>query len=279
MSELLEFERPPVTETIIGLQFDPVRFMNYHSGLLWEKINHRYTNIQEQTVIQPVFEMFGGNSPNSNQINFPFSLPIFGGAEASRYWFISADDIELMQIQNNRILHNWRKRAEEQNYPHYKHIKEKFFDDLKVTKEFFRDQAIGEITPNQCELCYINTIKINDAIYPIKNAHDLTPLLAPKVTHPADNLKFEGSGIASRFVLYGTNDEPYGRVHLKLAPENFNGGVVAALKLELMVRARPPKDLPFDALPDFFDTLHNTISKVFRSVIAEEVQEAWGIKK
>ncbi|OUJ05370.1 TIGR04255 family protein [Acetobacter malorum] len=281
MSELLKFEHPPVTETIIGLQFNPVGFMNYHSGLLWEKFKEYYTGIQEQAVVQPVFEMFGGNSPNLNQMNFPFPFPFppFGNTEASRYWFISADDTEVMQIQNNRILHNWRKRSEDQKYPHYNNIKEKFFNDLHVTREFFCQRSIGEIIPNQCELCYVNIIKLNDDRYSIKNAHDLTHLLAQKVTPPSSNLKFEGSGISSRFVLYDTNQEPCGRVHLNLAPENFNGGMVTALKLEVMVRARPSKDSFPDALPAFYDTLHDTALKVFMSVIADEVLAAWGVQK
>ena len=52
-----------------------------------------------------------------------------------------------MQIQQDRIVHNWRRREAEQEYPRYEAIRESF----RLSAEFQRflsDENVGKITPN-----------------------------------------------------------------------------------------------------------------------------------
>jgi len=59
-ADLPDFERPPVTEVVLSLQFASLPGLkNVHAGLLWQHFSTRYPNVEEYPPIAPVFETFG----------------------------------------------------------------------------------------------------------------------------------------------------------------------------------------------------------------------------
>lgn len=277
MSELLQFENPPVTEAIISLQFSPVKFSNVYAGLLWNELKSRYAEVSEHPPLPPAFEMFGGKSSMGGNQHFPFPLNLSSALSmCSRYWFASADETSLMQIQRDRLVHNWRRRSSNPDYPSYIKVKGSFQEDLETFETFLKKNDLGEITPNQCEISYINVINFSDLSVECKNAHDITPLLAPEIVSP-DGLKFEGSSVTSRFIILDESSGPCGRVHVNLTPEANDEGQVKLVRVEITARGRPDKSGGLATALDFLDILHEKAIAVFKTVISNALKESWGI--
>src|SRR5438874_10933045 len=60
MAELRSFKRPPVIETVLGVQFDPLPAMtNAHLGLFWELLGAEWPHVTDVMAIEQQFERFG----------------------------------------------------------------------------------------------------------------------------------------------------------------------------------------------------------------------------
>ena len=84
----------------------------------------------------------------------PFPMP--------RYWFIAADEINLIQIQKDAFMFNWRRR--EGKYPRFhsniKPIFDKYYD---LFSDFIQTEfSITELPISLCELTYVNVIESCD---------------------------------------------------------------------------------------------------------------------
>src|SRR5262245_12988574 len=112
---LPEFERPPVIETSIGVEFSPLDAWQVpHFGLYWAEIRNRFPKFD----VQP---------PTTSQLEDPDNVFTRKGISVvpmtkleARCWFIDAADSMLVQVQNNKFFLNWRKRTEP--YPRYETI-------------------------------------------------------------------------------------------------------------------------------------------------------------
>ena len=101
------YSNPPVTEMLLSIQFATLpAFRSYHVGLLWSQLRREYPTISEQAPLGAVFETFGVSSPHTGL----FPLGMLLGTQMSRFWLESADGIDVLQIQQDRIIHNWRQR-------------------------------------------------------------------------------------------------------------------------------------------------------------------------
>src|SRR5712691_2385152 len=79
----VDFDRPPVTETILGVQFAPLQgFTLPYAGLLWLKFRERYPNHEVRPPLSPVVEDFTG--PPRPAL---FGIELSSEPDA-RFWFI-----------------------------------------------------------------------------------------------------------------------------------------------------------------------------------------------
>jgi hypothetical protein len=81
----------------------------------------------------------------------------------NRYWFLTPDKTELIQFQQDRFIHNWRKVINKNNeYPRFEAVIEKFSDEARSLDSYFLDKGWGPITPTQCEVTYVNQMSLLD---------------------------------------------------------------------------------------------------------------------
>src|SRR5258708_12433324 len=82
-ADLPDFERPPVTEVALSIQFARLpKVTNIHGGLLWSEFRADYPNYEEHPPLAPAFEIFGPNPAAGHQLEF------FAGAPLIRPWLI-----------------------------------------------------------------------------------------------------------------------------------------------------------------------------------------------
>jgi len=142
----IKFEKPPINEVVISTYFNPPihGLRNEHIGLFWHSVREDFPQVLQQNPV-------GGMDISIGQDIFP--MP--------RYWLIAADDINLVQIQKNAFMFNWRRR--EDDYPHYDNLKSGFDRYFSVFKDFVLSETdTKDLKVDGCELTYINTIESCD---------------------------------------------------------------------------------------------------------------------
>ena len=153
--DLADFDNPPVVETVLSVQFERLAAMrSVHFGLFWQRVKDEFPNTQEHPALAPVMEL--PDEPVTQvQLRFEtretYPLP--------RAWLLNSGGSEVMQIQDDRFIKNWRKAAPNAEYPHYTPvIKPAFNRDFERFRTFVADEKLGEIKVTQCEVTYVSHI-------------------------------------------------------------------------------------------------------------------------
>jgi uncharacterized protein (TIGR04255 family) len=165
-ADLPDFANPPLNEVVLGVQFDPpAGYQPIRAGEVWNLFSAEFPQVQELPPLPPNFETFGPQVSLFGLGGASGLSPIVGfgpmvGAMHNRFWFVSESGEQLIQFQNDRLLHNWRKVAGRDNYyPRYDSISSRFFYELNELQSFMSGLRPQELRIRQCEIAYINHIK------------------------------------------------------------------------------------------------------------------------
>ncbi len=122
---------------------------------MWALFRKDYPRVEELAPLQPMFETFG--LPQGGQIGFGITM----GAPRNRFWFISLSGDELIQFQQDKLLHNWSKIGDQTNeYPRFEKIIATFESEIHILNSYFVNLAGKPAAINQCEISYINHIPL-----------------------------------------------------------------------------------------------------------------------
>jgi len=139
----VRFSKPPVHEVVIGAYFDPPlhTLRNEHIGILWSRLRDEGFPVVQQ---HPPLD---GQTMGAGEFIMP------------RFWFMSSDEVTLIQVQKNALLFNWRKGEAE--YPGFAAGLKPSFDEYYKILEAFASEELGEreIKIRACELTYIGMIQ------------------------------------------------------------------------------------------------------------------------
>ena len=95
----------------------------------------------------PIGEVAVQFSPESNFADVPV-----------RCWFINPDDTQLIQVQNNCFIRNWRTTEQTPDYLHYDVIRPLFERDWSTFLTFLSEEQLAPPTVWQCEVAYVNNL-------------------------------------------------------------------------------------------------------------------------
>ena len=266
--DLPDFLRPPINEVVLSIQFRALsEFGNGHVGLLWSKFRKDYPDLSEQAPLQTIFETFGNVQAAQQGIQIETLL----NPPMSRFWFTERSGHELIQVQQDRFLHNWRKREDEQAYPHYEAIRARFHEEIAIFEDFLRTEQLGELKANQCEVSYINAIELVEAD-PHSSLQEITSLWAGNLSQEA-GLELEDSMVRCRFVLRDAG-KPIGRVHVHFTPAHRTADRRPVIRLEITARAKPADESVRAAL-ELLDKERSEVVKMFAAVTTPAMQKLW----
>ncbi|MGH7099830.1 MAG: TIGR04255 family protein [Stellaceae bacterium] len=270
-ADLPDFERPPINEVVLSIQFASIpAFRSVHIGLLWDKFRQEYPKVSERPPLPAAFETFGGMPVNPAPL---FQIEALTAPPMSRFWFEEEEGAEIIQIQQDRIVHNWRKRETEQRYPRYETIRQRFASDLERFGAFLASEHLGELRPNQCEVTYINLIEIpgDDDIH--RHLARITPLWAGRFSESC-SFELESAGIQTRFVLR-EDGKPFGRVYVNCTPAVLIAQNRPGIRLDIIARGKPRDESIAEALR-LLDTEREVVVRTFAAVTTPEMWEIWG---
>jgi len=150
---LPDFRQPPLNEVVVGVQFAPaIGYQQILAGEVWGLFRTDFPVVEEHPPIPPAFETFG--LPSGAQINLGFIT----GAQHDRFWFLSDSRAELIQFQQDRLLHNWRKVGEQTAYPRFEAMIVRFQREMTALETYFSSLSPQRLICNQAEISYINHI-------------------------------------------------------------------------------------------------------------------------
>jgi uncharacterized protein (TIGR04255 family) len=149
------YKKPPVVETVMGVQFEPIPgFTNGHLGLFWAYLGGmaQWTNAQDAAPVGFEFERFGDEMQWE-----PLNFLRFGISQipSARLQIRNATRDRMVQVQNGRLIYNWI-GTEGSEYARYEKIRREFDVVLEQFQRFLSEHSLPTMSPNQWEITYIN---------------------------------------------------------------------------------------------------------------------------
>jgi uncharacterized protein (TIGR04255 family) len=266
------FGKPPVGEVVLAVHFDPpLKLQVFSISQLWEKWRGRFPSVQEHPELPPLPDELS-RGPVAPAIEFQV-VDVTGAASPPRFWFLNETGSELVQVQRDRLVHNWRRLDPDSPYPHYENLRPAFRDDLIDFQAFLAESQAGKFSPYQCEISYINPIQIGLGLEDFGQLHRLIAPWSGQFSEPflADP---ESVSIAVRFLMTDTSGKTAGRLHISANPVQSQVDGTSAVLLQLAARGRP-YDQSIDGVLQFLDLGHDWIVRAFAAITTPEMHDLW----
>lgn len=269
-----KFTMPPVVETLLAVQFDPVikmRITDY--GLFWSKIQASFPVVQEHPPVPSVIESI----PAQPMVINPLQWRIGGAFPLPRVWFKSDPSAAVstgergIQLQNDRFMQNWmRSGPNKGQYPSYEINREEFLKYFDIFAEFIKERELGILTPNQCEVTYVNRIPIEgdfnvtfQSCFPSLNVKHTTGFL------PGN----DGVGYMASFPIASDR----GRLHILIqGPVTLDSGA-SVIDFRLTARGAPT-GVDHDQIMNWLDLGREWVVRGFHCLTSKIMHEKWGYK-
>ncbi|MBT6274289.1 MAG: TIGR04255 family protein, partial [Chromatiales bacterium] len=159
MQSLPSFQRPPVIEVVHSVAFNPLSQLKApHTGIFWAQIRDEFPNVQHA----PPVNLTPGDFDSA-------------GLPMPRIWFVSESENNLVQLQNNRFMYNWRIIRPDDEYPRFESVHAAFSKNFQRFQTFVADEEIGDLEIQGYELTYINHIDRLGKLNTLRNVGSLFP--------------------------------------------------------------------------------------------------------
>lgn len=150
--DLPDFADPPVVEVVLGVQFDAIRELRQsHFGLIWERLRPAYPRTTDHARLDTLLLGIDIERPGPS-----FQIEVLDSPPTHRSWFLSEDDERLIQVQDDRVVHNWRHRGGP--YPRFESLRAQFWAAFETYRAVVDEVEIVPPQPRQVEVTYINWI-------------------------------------------------------------------------------------------------------------------------
>jgi uncharacterized protein (TIGR04255 family) len=269
--DLPDFGRPPVTEVVLGVQFGSLdRLTAPHLGMVWSEFRDQFPIIEEHPPLDPVFETFADDAPRTPMPRIQFEL--LTTPPPPRIFFINSARTQLLQVQRDRFIHNWRKIGEGDAYPRFEQMLATFEDGYRRFSKLIEQGDLGLVVPNQCEISYINQIVIS----PEQKTFDAFKHLLGTFTETVvlqDLGQPEDPRLLFRYVIRDDDGVPVGRLLVNALPARRLDGA-SIVQFTLIARGKPATpDLA--GVSDFLTKGRRYIVRAFAQLTSDEMHMAW----
>jgi len=257
MSEPLpEYERPPVVETALAVEFAQLQGWNVvHYGILWERFRSRYPNFEVHPHVSP-----------TGLAEYTLQAPPL------RCFFLDAEGSQLVQVRPGAFVKNWRARPSHHSYPRYATIRPSFEQDFEIFERFLQEFKIPAIETWKCEVTYINHFVQGREWSDPVSLCEIMPILSP------ESISGLLTDLAHARFLFGYQlPEGAGTLQIEMVPVISPEGK-QIMQLEITAVGRP-KGNDLESILDWLDKGHYAVVKGFSDFTSKEAQEKyWGRK-
>jgi uncharacterized protein (TIGR04255 family) len=259
------FTNPPVVEVICGVTFKPLGgLLAPHLGLLWTQFRDSYPDCKQVDPLIPVIETFDGDEQRASLI---------ADSYFPRVWFFSKDENSILQIQRDRLLHNWRKVRPTDAYPRYANVSATFWKHLGEFQRFLADNGLGSVVPEQLEMTYLNHIPHGQGWTNLSELGRIFPDFAWR-----DGNRFLPVGERATWRTSFPMPDHSGRLHVLIQTAFRRNDRLPIVVVDITARGLP-KDLSENGLRSWYDLAHEWIVKSFADLTSENAHALWSRKE
>jgi uncharacterized protein (TIGR04255 family) len=263
------YERPPVVETVLGVQFEMLpEFKNAHLGAFWKVLEPLgWPTIYDAPPLQLQFERFseaGAWSKSDIELKVAQTIP-------SRLQIKNESGDRMIQLQNGRFHFNWLGQAG-QPYPRWRQVREEFDKTLKQFLDFVSGEQLGVFQPNQWEVTYLNHIP-KGSVWATPGDWAFFNLLGNGPSMD-DVVQTETFGGTWQFII----PDERGRLHVQWQ-HGMRAQQEEVVILTLTARGPMPQGMNHqESILQGLDLGHKTIVRCFATIMNDSANEHWGLK-
>lgn len=265
------YERPPVVETVLGLQFDRlVALTNAHLGVFWKSLDRqRWPIIEDATPLPNQFERF----EDAARWGAGFQVQL-SDDPAARCRIKNRNGDRMVQLQNTRLHLNWIGDSGGE-YPRHETMLAEFATAFRSFSEFVNDENVGRVKPNQWEITYVNHIP-QGTVWKAPEDWSFFKLMgSPTTVSLARSESFNGE-------WHLLIPEDLGRLHIQWQHAKKPSGEPNADDfIRLVFTARgplKPNDDPFDSVLAGLNLGRDVIVTSFHDLVSKEANDYWGLQ-
>lgn len=261
---MVHFDRPPVVEVALALNTLPIpNLTSAHFGVFWDReLREKYPKVQELPAAPAVLDTPDGQ---------PFTAPQFfiGPITSVRHWYLSPDETRLVQLQQDRLIVNWRRLGTDV-YPRYDQLRADLDVIASAWTRYLASSGFPRLPVTQTEVTYVNHVPaVTDAGEPVPVTDVVS---AVQLEWPQDAGAPESLQLEQRFVIED-GDKRLGRLSFQVAPLQLPGGPPLHA-LNLTFRGLGGESLN-DAM-QMLDIGHNQVINTFRDMTTATMHQQWG---
>lgn len=243
------FEHSPVNELVLGVQYEGPAFTINDEINIYSDLKNAYPVISEVPPLPAVVE--NTDAPQTQKILNNW---------VSRKHFISPDKDRLIQIQPDRILFNWRKENQTDQYPRFETVYTVFREILSGAEKHKEPNR----QRNQYEMTYVDHVSLKS--FTLDN-YDVSSIF---------NIVRGGRAYKNLLLNYSYPDSSVG------------GAVTASLKSGMrrdskeriiVIEATCRGFLADIKVDDWFLRAHDALLDHFSDIITDKAKSVWGFRE
>lgn len=263
---LPDYERPPVVETVLGVQFEPLpKMRNAHLGAFWRTLPSEWNSIEDAPSLEPQSEIFS-DAPDWGGLRFRLTQDL-----SSRLQIRNETGNRMIQVQNGRLHINWLGH-DNNEYVRYRQVKADFDSILKQLECFVVQEGLGDLRPNQWEVTYINRIPRGTVWETPEDWTFFHPL--GDVTR-LSSVKLESFGGEWHYEIPARR----GRLHIQFQHVRKPGqSPDESIVINLTARGGVGGDENVTNWSNGLDVGHETIVTTFKEIMSDSANQFWGLK-
>ncbi len=258
MHRIVDYDSPPVVETVLGVFFAPLQgFGLLHQGVFWDRVRSRY----------PKYELMPAIGETELRIGPQGFQP-----PSVRALLVEDSGGQLVQVQNNGFFRNWRKSPGIPGYIHYDVMRPSFEGDWEEFLQFLGQEHLPNPEVMEAQVTYINQF-VRGVEW--NTLHDLARIFKAPDMLPR-NETISGLKMFSFLRIFELNHDA-GRLEVAAQPavRQIDGKEIMQFTL---TAAGKPKSLSTTDLMAWFDLGHAAVVRTFDDMTSEEAHQKWGKK-
>lgn len=259
--------RPPVNEVVLSVAIAPQYVITGPRipeifGSWYDE--HKNVQVVPQYTMPPEAPLGSVGLFDSGAQFFPLAL-----RSDPRYWLLSANENEIIQVQPDYLALNWKRGRDEGDYVRYTTLRERFISLLGDVTAGLR-RVGGDLNANRAEITYVNVLEPGELWSELSDLHRLFRFSFPRVEQ-YERLSFNFSEAMS--------DEGgfLGRLHVSAQPVTEFLKPESRINLTISARSILFPEPSTDRALAFLDRAHARANEIFKSIITDEALMYWGI--
>ncbi|AOI69148.1 hypothetical protein WI29_24545 [Burkholderia ubonensis] len=225
-------------------------------GAFWERIRKEFPRVEDTVPVTAVVEEPGRTMPE---------FLVTGLPPLRRTWLISDNGQHLIQIQGDRFVLNWKRASENDGYPSFPAVWERFVQYLSDFFAFCEEIGVGPPVYRQFELTYVNQITSTNGLDEV----GLDSLLIDHERNFAESRFLpapEGINWSTAYLL----PDGQGRLHITAQSGTELSSKARIVRLDLTARGITA-DQSDAARTAWFELAHEWITHGFADITSREL--------